>query len=330
MNHPVWHMDDDPVKSAAIIATHPRFTGLNRVRRAKPGAIVLATRPEAEDEPVFTAQQYGRGRSIAYLPDPNGGWARYLVSWGPPGGPPHGPHTEQGHGANFRFDEVAAKSARGPRPPHPSPYYARFWTNVVKWLGENSIRWRRDKFSGRIVTAQAQPGANLAVAAEVLVVSNPAELAALDTGARLDLPGSPRVRLTWDRDRREFTGRLRVPPEVKEAEMRVLFDVTAGRESFTDMASAGVRTLSREYAASAPDTALMSELAAAGGGAVLHTPADALEALRSAAAARAAAEQRTWHQPLWTRWPWWAAIVLLLSLEWLLRRRGGTAQPLPS
>jgi hypothetical protein len=328
-NHPVWQMDDDPVKSAEIIATHPPFTGLNRVRRAKPGALVLATRPEADDEPVFTAQQYGRGRSIAYLPDPNGGWARYLVSWGPPGGPPHGPHTEQGHGSNFRFDEVAAKSARGPRPPHPSPYYARFWTNLVKWLGGNSIRWRRDKLAGSITTAQVQPGAAVPVAAEVLAVTRSDELAALDVGARLDVPGSARVRLTWDRDRREFTGVLQAPPDLRAEEVRAVFDVTVGRESLTDMVSAGVRRASLEYAQSAPDFRLMEELAAAGGGRVLQEPGGALTAAQRADAERAATERRTWHQPLWTRWRWWAAIALLLSLEWLLRRRGGSAQPQP-
>lgn len=327
MGHPIWQMDADPVKNAEIIATHPPFTGLNRVRRAKPGALVLATRPEAGDEPVFTAQQYGRGRSIAYLPDPNGGWAKYLVSWSPPGGPPHGPHTEQGHGERFVFDEVAAKSARGPRPPHPSPYYARFWTNVVKWLGANSIRWRRDKLAGRIAAAQVQPGQPVPVAAEVLAVTSQDALAVLDVGARLDIPGSARVRLTWDRDRREFTGTLPAPPDMAGEDVRALFDVTAGRETFTDIATAGLRRTGREFTNTAPDHRLMEELATASGGTVLHAPADVLSAVSRAESAQAAAERRTFLQPAWTRWPWWAAVAALLSLEWLLRRRAG-AQPL--
>ncbi|WP_217493779.1 hypothetical protein, partial [Salmonella enterica] len=58
-NHPIWRMDPDPVKNNAIIDSHPPLLGMNRVKRAKPGTLVLATRPEADDEPVFAVQQYG-------------------------------------------------------------------------------------------------------------------------------------------------------------------------------------------------------------------------------------------------------------------------------
>jgi uncharacterized membrane protein len=328
-NHPLWQISPDPMENAAILATHPPFTGMNRVRRAKPGALVLAVRPEADNEPVIAVQSYGRGRAIGYLPDPNGGWAKYLVSWGPPGGPAHGPHTELGHGENFRFKEHEARAAQGPRPPHPSPYYAQFWINVVKWLGENSIRWRRDKMSGRIAAAQAQPGGALPVAVEVLAVTNAQALTALDVGARLDLAGSPRVRLAWDRDRREFTGALHVPAGVREPEVRVLFDTTAGRDVLTDVASAGLRTTSREYIATAPDAKLMAELATLGGGSVLHSPDECAAAIRTAAATRAAQTQHAWMQPLWTRWSWWTALMAVLGGEWFLRR-AAHCQPGPT
>ena len=324
-NHPTWRMDPDPAKSDEIINTHPDFTGMNIVRRAKPGAIVLMTRPEMNNIPVIAAQQYGRGRSIAYLGDPNGGWARYLVSWGPPGGPPHGPHTELGHGDRFKFKETAAKSASGPPPPHPSPYYAKYWTNVVKWLGENSIRWHRDKLAGRIAAAQAQPGKDLPVAAEVLAVTSRDALLALDVGARLDKPGSPRVRLEYDRDRREFVGAVPIPADFAGTETAIIFDAVANEEPFTDSVSVGLRRENREFTDYKPDRAFLAELAQAGGGVAVESAADAVKACRDAATKRAQEAGKTWNNPDWPKWPWWTALIAVLCAEWAIRRFGSRA-----
>lgn len=325
-NHPIWQISKDPEENRRILDSHPQFTGMNRVRRAKPGALVLAVRPEENDEPVIAAQSYGRGRSIAYLSDPNGGWARNIVSWGIPAGLRQGPHTELGHGTDFTFHEDAARAATGPMPPHPAPYYGQFWVNTAKWLGENSIRWRRDKMSGKIIPAQVQPGHELPVSAEVLTVTKPEDLLNLDVGARLDIPGSPRVRLRYDRDRREFTGRLQVPAELKGGEgsggISVIFDTMAAREALTDVVSAGLKLTNREYTESAPDPAFLTQLAEAGGGQFLTTPESAAAASQTAAATRAARSHESLRQPAWTTWPCWTALIILLSLEWLLRRLG--------
>ncbi len=322
--HPTWRISPDPAENDRILNAHPDFTGMNRVKRAKPGAIVLMTRPSMNHEPVIAAQQYGRGRSIAYLGDPNGGWAKFLVSWGPPGGPVQGPHTEIGHGDRFKVNVAATKTAAGPPPPHPAPYYAQYWVNVVKWLGENSIRWRRDKLAGDITVTQAQPGQSLPVAAEVLAVTNRDALLALNVGARLDRPGSPRVRLEYDRDRREFTGAVPVPADFAGGEVNVLFDTVAAGESLTDSVRVGVRHTNREFADSAPDRAFLAELAQVGGGRALGSVAEAVAVCREAAMKRAHDAQRTWSQPAWTKWPWWSALVLLLCAEWAFRRLAAT------
>jgi uncharacterized membrane protein len=327
-NHPIWQISPDQKLNLQILATHPMLAGMNRVRRAKPGALVLATRPEADNEPVFTAQNYGRGRSMAYLPDPNGGWAKYTVGWGPPGGPVQGRHTELGHGENFRFHEDVAGQARGPMPPHPAPYYGQFWVNVAKWLGENSIRWRRDKLSGKIIPTQAQAGHSIAVAAEVLAVSSPSALVALDVGARLSIPGSPRVRLEYNRDKREFLGQVMMPQDYSGTEVQVLFDCSAGNESFTDAVSTGVQVMNQEFLNSAPDATLLREVATAGGGKFITTTSEAIAANESANQAHAQRTQRQYHQPLWTNWWWWGSLLALLTIEWWLRRRGGAAKEL--
>lgn len=322
-NHPIWRISQDPEENERILATHPPFTGMNRIHRAKPGATVFATRPNRDNEPVFAGQQYGRGRSIAYLPDPNGGWARYFVHWGPPGSTPLGAHQEVGHGSDFKVDESAVRAAVGPVPPYPSAYYGQFWVNVVNWLGENSIRWRREKLAGRVIPAQARPGRELPVAVEVLAVTKPEELLALDVGARLDTPGSKRLRLEYDRDRHEFLGSVPLPTDVQGSEASVLFDVTIAGQSLTDTARVGIRRANPEYVDSTPDRAFLAELASAARGGTPSTSAEAVAALRKAARERASHERQTWWQPLWTTEWWWMTIMALLSVEWMLRRLGG-------
>ena len=73
----------------------------------------------------------------------------------------------------------------------------------------------------------------------------------------------------------------------------------------------------------------MQEIATAGGGRVLYTAADALAAATAASEAHGQQTQRHYQQPRWATWPWWGALLGALTLEWWLRRRGGTLQPLP-
>lgn len=321
-SHPLWKVSDDPVENEKALAAHPVFLGMNRVKRAKPGAIVLAVRADTEgDEPVIAAQTYGRGRSIAWLPDPNGGWARQYVTWGPPGGPPQGPHTELGHGGNFIFKEAAAKMPDGPTPPHPSPWYGRYWVNLVKWLGENSIRWHRDKLAGRAKAAAAKPGEMLPVAAEVLAVTKLDDLLALDVGARLDIPGTPRVRLEYDRDAREFVGQIPVPAGAEGGQVTVFFDANADGTALTDAVPVGLRRSHLEFTETVPDAGFMKELADAGAGRTLGSPQDAAAWLAEVAEERRKRAAVAWNQPLWPRWPLLGAILGLLCMEWALRRR---------
>ena len=76
----------------------------------KPGATVLGLSdrplPLAGIMPVFACQPFGRGRTFAMTTDTTCGWGRDFES-------------EWGEGDNR--------------------YFRKFWRNVVKWLGENSI-----------------------------------------------------------------------------------------------------------------------------------------------------------------------------------------------
>lgn len=325
-SHPIWHFSDDPEENDRILDSHPVWQGMVRIRRVKPGALVLATRPDTGDEPLIAVQSYGRGRSIAYMPDPNGGWGVNFTKWAPPGKEIVGDTIMLGTGGSFRFNEANSHPPPGVvLKEHPSPYYAKFWVNVVRWLGENSIRWKRDKLAGRALAATAAPGTGLPVAAEVLAETDPAALEALSVGARLDRAGSPRVNLEYDRDRREFVGTIPVPESVDASEMRILFDTTVAGQSHSDIIPVTVLATNREFSETKPDRRVMEEIATAGGSNHCASPDDATAMIADLARKSASTALEAWQRPLWPRWEIWAALALTLCLEWYLRRRGNTA-----
>ena len=326
-SHPIWHFSDDPAENDRILDSHPEWRGMVRIRRVKPGALVLGIRPDTGDEPLIAVQSYGRGRSIAYMPDPNGGWAVNFTKWAPPGKSIVGDTIMLGTGGSFRFNQANSIPPPGVvLKEHPSPYYGRFWVNVVKWLGENSIRWKRDKLAGRSLATTATPGKALPVAAEVLAVTDPSALLALDVGARLDQPGAPRVNLQYDRDRREFTGSLAIPESLPGNSVRILFDAMVEGQSHSDAITAGVLGTNREFAATKPDPAVMAEIATAGGSAHFTSATDAAAAITTLARQSENTARESWQRPLWPRWELWAVLASLLCLEWILRRKGNAAR----
>lgn len=330
-SHPIWHFSDDPEENDRILDSHPVWQGMVRIRRVKPGALVLATRPDTGDEPLIAVQNYGRGRSIAYMPDPNGGWGVHFTKWAPPGKEIVGETIMLGTGGSFRFNEANSHPPPGVvLKDHPSPYYAKFWVNVVRWLGENSIRWKRDKLAGRALAATAAPGGSLPVAAEVLAVTDATALDALNVGARLDLSGAPRIALEYDRDRREFLGSVPVPDDLGTAEVRIIFDTTVAGQSHSDIIPVTVLATNREFAETKPDPAVMAEIATAGGAGHWTTPQEAASMIAGIARASASTAHEAWQRPLWPRWEVWAALAFTLCLEWFLRRKGNTASSPPT
>lgn len=325
-SHPIWHFSDDPEENDRILDSHPEWRGMVRIKRVKPGALVLGIRPDTGNEPLIAVQSYGRGRSIAYMPDPNGGWGFNFTKWAPPGKEIVGETIMLGSGGSFRFNESASHPPPGVTlKEHPSPYYGRFWVNVVRWLSENSIRWKRDKLAGRSLATIATPGKGLPVAAEVLAVTDPAALLALDVGARLDLPGSPRAILHYDRDRREFTGQLPIPADFSGNSVRILFDAAVAGQSHSDSIPVSVLAGNLEFAQTQPDPGVMTEIAAAGGSDHFNRSEQAAAAIAEIARRSATVAHRAWQRPLWPRWELWAILASLLCLEWFLRRRGHAA-----
>jgi hypothetical protein len=78
-----------------------------------------------------------------------------------------------------------------------------------------------------------------------------------------------------------------------------------------------------EYQDPRPDWSRLEELAQKSGGQVLHTAEELTKLAQSFRIAPG--EKVVERSPLWDHWLLWAGLILLLSLEWVLRRCWGLA-----
>ena len=157
------------------------------------------------------------------------------------------------------------------------------------------------------------------LAAAVLNVFGDVRSALKSVGARLMIEGQDRVRLAYDRDRKEFVGRLTLPENLPGSEIRVLFDSIGSGSPATDEVRLRIMQLEREYQDTTPDTQLMADLAHGGGGAVLDRPGEARSFMEKHRI-EAQTESTPYSEPLWSQGSIWAALLALLSSEWIIRR----------
>ena len=264
--HPIWKILDDPVANRKLLDTHPPFSGFHDITRAKPGATLLSLRDDGGG-PLVAVQNYGRGRSMAYLSDINGGWGGAYIAWGAAEkGFSIGEHQELGRGTSLLRIRPPHRSPDEKAYVHPSPNYARFWINTVRWLGEKSIRQQRTGLLGEVESTGLRPGEEVAVSAEVFAALPPDEIPDLPVTARLSAPGAKPLRLDWDSSRREFTGNLRVPDTVPGSVLTVLFEARHQEDTYRDEINISVLRISPEFENTLPDRQFMADLAKNTGG----------------------------------------------------------------
>lgn len=319
--HPIWRIDPDPAENERILATHPRFYGFHDIRRAKPGAINLGVHADSKG-PLMTVQSYGRGRSMAFLNDTNGGWAKDYIHWGEEkSGATIGKTTELGHGPKI-LTSTEGKTEEDAVPVgmiHPSPYFGQFWVNTVRWLAENSIRRLGEGISGRAADSVARPGTDLAISAEITAGVSAEEMPGLPVTARLLLPGARAQRLKWDRDRREFTGSIEVPSQIDAKNVGLVFECVTDSRNISDRLNLPVLSLNPEIERVEATPGLLRDLAAATGGREIATPEEAAKQLQ-ADIDRSEKADVILFKPAWDK-PWvWVMVVALLAAEWLLRK----------
>ena len=306
-SHPLMQLGDSESERRAIWTTKfPRLQGFNRVDRAKPGATVLLEHPSLRSSSgpyiLLAAQEIGQGRTMAMTFDTTYLWGEHFqAAWGEP----------------------APAQQSLARVPNDARYYQQFWRHAVRWLAANK-RGGQYQLNLHLARTRTEPHAAVPVEVEVLDASGQT---VADLPLILELIGSdaPPARLETRFDdntgrhaaeaRVTGTGSFQVRASITDSEGRLTED---SRLLISD-------TLDRETLDLRAQPQRMAELARLTGGSVLawqgQTPASMASLLGGARAVSIEYER----SPLWDTWIWLAAIIGLLTVEWVIRRTGGLA-----
>jgi hypothetical protein len=306
----------------------PQFLGTNYMQRLKPAATALAMSaepiPGVGVMPVFAGQPYGRGRTFAFAPDSTADWGRFFES-------------QWGEGDNR--------------------YFRRFWRNVVRWLAENSeagvkrVRVETDRvihrlgqpieLSARAFDAEMRETTRYSLTARLVAGDGAAEAPGSPAGS----PGTPSnssseqssltFPLSVTPDGQSYTATVdsqRLVPQLdfSQADSTVLLsrrlEVVAtdeGQEVGRAIVNVQLLPDSRELERPQASPAILERLADRAGGKVLRTVDELSRLVGSLPVSRGdVVVSRT---PLWDHPALWAMILLLLSMEWIMRRRAGYA-----
>jgi hypothetical protein len=276
------------------------------VDRAKPGAVVLgvdaAARNQYGPRLLLAVQNVGKGRSMAFTSDTTRSWGRdFETLWGEP------------INSALPLTENNCDSR----------YYRQFWVNAVRWLAAGRI----GKTNNPVVLELAESYCSMGekVAANITVRGNDlAPLATADVTLCLSTTGQTNVfvKAAYDRVGQFYQADLGPSRDGT-------FTVTAtanlsGKKLGEDRQLLVCESGDREMADLRANPNLMGELARISGGTTFDL-SDKSPQLSRVVGAPLPVNVEYRHTPLWDKWWWLSAILVLLTIEWSVRRLSGMA-----
>lgn len=285
--HPITALGAGSTSSEAAWAAFPAIPGMN-LTRARPDATVLLAHPTAmvdgKPAPLLTIAEQGRGRVLSISTDASWYWA---------------------------FPSHATGA--------PTRNYERFWSNAIRWLV------RDPDLTTLSVTADpssVEPGKPVGV---VVVARLPDYQPAPGAKVSVELVDANDGRVVAQHSQEAGAdGTLRVefappPPGAYKVNARATKDEKALGEGSDAVA---VRSVGPELADARVNATLLGEIARATGGAFF----DSLELKVADVPLREpplVEVGRSRDEALWDRWYWLTLLIVLLGLEWGVRRRFG-------
>jgi len=291
--HPILQVDEK--QNDRALDSVPYFRGCNRVLRAKPAATTLAEHPTARTEfgamPLLAVQEFGKGRTMAFVPDTTAGW-----------------------GAEFENDWGVQDNR----------YFQEFWINAVRWLAEHRLQMPVKNLV--VETPRASFGAGEEVPITATVLDEDYEpTAAAEVVAVVARPGSETttLRLAPDKTETGKYGALYLPPV--EGDYTVTASATLNNVKLDeDVLKFRATAPNIEFKEYRRNDDLLGRLAALTGGSTLDD-ASLKKLPERITAALGAQKAATLTKPIWDRLPLLGALLLLLFVEWSVRRRAGLA-----
>jgi uncharacterized membrane protein len=322
--HPLWSIVIDPIRNREILAALPPFSGATRLGTAKSAAtvigVVASEATNGRAAPLLVVGLYGKGRTMALATSIFDHWA---ATWGE----------------------------------SDNRYFAKFWRNAVYWLSETSSFGRRrliassDKIlyrPGETVLLEAaayDETANPSNECRVTVTveprsssgqtkSNhsplrwPAEVRRTGSEQGPYVPWSEELELSRRSERGSFALRLPIAESmsVVSTAPALRLELSAYENAtLIDSTSIDVQVLDDppELQNPLPNPQLMARIASFSGGKVFSDAAALAAELGELP--NKEGPPNVERIPVWSRW--WLVVVLLvlLTAEWLWRRRLGLA-----
>jgi len=286
--HPVFELSGDRARDAAAWASAPRLQGTAIVRRAKPGADVLAVDPSSRVDGapavVVAVQRFGGGHTMVLAADTTWRWSR--------------------------LTRVAGQA---------DTLYARFWSQALRWLSGRSLNDQRPL----LVASTDKPSVDVGKPISVRVVRQPragVDLAQSEVTAEVSGPTGKPVEVALKASSSEpdvFNGTL-YPSAGGRYEVAASL-AAGGKPLANGAAEFLVNGPGLELADPGTNRAALQSIAAATGGVYVD-----VEDAASLATKFARKERRTYQE---RRSELWDSPVLFLgflgavSAEWFLRRR---------
>lgn len=311
-SHPIWRIVDDPAQNRVVLDQMPPFLGTNYMDRLKPAATALGYSatplPGAGIMPVFACQSYGRGRTFAFAPDTTIEWGRFFES-------------QWGVGDNR--------------------YFRRFWRNVVRWLTENSVGGNRRLLveTDRIIY---RPGQSIEIRAQAFDASmnqtGEYQLVArfkMDDSEQAASPSAPAggTSLVLSPGGKNYAGSIeaRALPRGQRVASQAFAGLMArdleviAMDKGKEVAKATVRVQllndSRELLDPKPVPSNLEKLAQGTGGSVVASAGEIASLLKDLPNRQG--DVVVTRTPVWDSGWLWLVLIVLLTIEWSLRRLAG-------
>ncbi len=285
--HPITALGQGGVSAEAAWAALPAIPGLN-LTRARPGATVLLAHPTVQVDgrpaPLLATAEVGRGRVLALPTDGTWYWAF--------------PSHAQGA---------------------PTRSYERFWSNALRWLVRDPDL---TTLSVTADPASVEPGRPVGV---VVVARLPDYQPAPGAKVSVDLVAADDGRVIGTQVGEagpDGALRLEFPPPDPGA-YKVVGRASKGDQPLGESSDAvAVRALGSELSDARVNAGLLADIARATDGAFFERPGFSLAdvPLREPPLMEVG---RSKDQALWDRWYWLTLLVVVLGLEWAVRRRFG-------
>lgn len=281
--HPITNLEGDPAGSEALWRSMPPLEGIHEGARPKPGSVVLGETPSGR-QPVVVAAAAGKGRTLAVLTDSTWHWNFLAV----------------GKGESNRT-------------------YLRFWRNALQWLTKDP---RMKQVEVHATRAEAHEGEEVAARVRVLDEDyRPSR----DAEVRLELIGPGGKAVPAQPVRRVGEGLYEAPlhpseegyQTVRATARRGGIDLGSDEDAFAYEADRP------EWSDPRPAPDLLKALAKASGGSYRVLPASIGAGDIDLKEEPVREVQGRRREPIWDRLPLLVLPLLLLSAEWLLRRRWG-------